>query len=230
MDLWYNFAKSIVGFYTTLFMKTDIRGQERIPDGPKIIVGNHASITDGFVLPFIIKGKLHFAIMAEVFSLHVIGRLLALADQIPVVKGQGREMLKAARKWLERGDTVVIFPEGRLNFGASLHRSGAGAAMLAMQTGVPVVPLGFYAPPEFIRIVRTRLFDRASVGSWQLGGTLFVNIGKPLRVISEEGQREYHYLRNFTDEIMQSVANLVREIQEGGSKKPDYQNPLLNGH
>ena len=217
MDFWYDITKSVVLLYNTLFLpKIEIIGRERIPSGPKIIVGNHSTVSESFALPFIFKEKLHFAIQEETFSIPFIGRLLTLADQLPVVIGKGREMLKAARQRLEMGDSVVIYPEGRLNHGEDFHRAGSGAAMLAVQTGVPIVPVGFYTPPEFIHLIQSRMFNRQVLGGWQFGGTLFVNFGEPiLAMLSHEGQKEYHYLRKITDQVMQSVVQLVQDVRSG---------------
>jgi 1-acyl-sn-glycerol-3-phosphate acyltransferase len=215
MDVWYSSLKGLVRLYMALFIKRiEIKGRENIPDGPKIIVGNHSYISDGFALPFIIKEKLHFVIQAETFRLRLIGRWLALADQIPVILGQGRDMLKSARQRLEWGHSVVIFPEGWLNLGLAFHRAGAGAALLAAQTGVPVLPVGFYVPPEFVRVFRPRMFNHPTAGGWQFGGPLFVSFGEPIHAMSGgDDAPQYHYLRRFTDQIMQSVNRLVQDIR-----------------
>ena len=217
MDIWYDIAKGIVLFYDTLFLhKIEVLGFDKIPSGPKIIVGNHATVSESFILPFLFKEKLHFAIQAEIFKVPFIGRLLTLADQLPVVIGRGQEMLRAACQRLEMGNSVVIYPEGRLNHGESLHRAGTGAAMLALQTGAPIVPIGFYTPPEFIHFIRGHMFDRQTLGGWQFGGTLFVNFGDPiLALLNNERPKEYHYLRKITDQIMQSIMQLVRDVRPG---------------
>src|SRR5512139_151043 len=136
MDVWYNVAKSIIRTYLMMF--TDgfqVNGVENIVSGPKIVVANHNYATDAFVVPFIFPEKLNFLVQSELFTLPVFGRILALADQIPVTIGQGKEALKTARERLAIGNTVVIFPEGHLNHGEALRRAGSGAAILAVQTG-----------------------------------------------------------------------------------------------
>ena len=90
MDFWYSFTKGIVRTYVALFMEgVKVDGRENLPPGPKIIVGNHPHVTDSFVLPFIVPEKIHFFIQEETFTLPIIGKILELADQIPVVIGQG---------------------------------------------------------------------------------------------------------------------------------------------
>ena len=67
MDVWYGVAKGVVRAYMALFMDVKVDGQENIPPGPKIIVGNHPHVTDAFVLPFLVQEKIHFT---QVFGIH----------------------------------------------------------------------------------------------------------------------------------------------------------------
>jgi len=218
MDFWYILAKDIIQFYQVFFITPWVKGKEHIPGGPKIIVGNHSLASDAFVLPFIFREKLHFLIEHEIFNVRFIGKLLELADQIPVIKGRGFEALLAARQKLEAGHSVVVFPEGRLNNGEQLYRAHAGAALLAAKTGVPVVPVGFYTPPKYVHLLRSRLANHTVLGGWQFGGPLFVNIGEPLRAV--QNSNEYIALRRFTDQVMASVSDLINELRSGNPALP----------
>jgi 1-acyl-sn-glycerol-3-phosphate acyltransferase len=216
MDIWYNIAKSIVGCYNTLFMRIHVSGAEHIPPGRKIIVGNHPNATDSFALPFIFKEKLIYAIQADVFQVPLIGKILARAGQIPVQKGCGMEMLQIARRNIERGLPVVIFPEGRLNFGGDLKRGNLGAALLAEQTGAPVLPIGFYTPPKYIRVIRKHMHNRETIAGWQMGGAIYVNIGQPMRLPQKRQQQlRSCMLRDFTDQMMDTITHLMDEIKLG---------------
>jgi 1-acyl-sn-glycerol-3-phosphate acyltransferase len=146
----------------------------------------------------------------------LIGRLLALADQIPVVAGRGREALDAARDRLAQGHTVAIFPEGRLNHGRGFRRAGAGAALLALESGAPLVPVGFYVPPGATRTFRRKFRSRTVVGRVQFGGRCFVRVGKPWRPLIEAVEVDNHYrlLRELTKQMMARIADLVRQATE----------------
>jgi len=218
MDIWYTLAKGIVGCYTALFMKIHVHGAENIPPGQKIIVGNHPNASDGFALPFIFKEKLIFTIQADTFQVPCFGRLLTRAGQIPVKIGSGMEMLQTARRCLERGLSLVIFPEGRLNFGGNLKRGSLGAAILAEQTGAPVIPIGFYTPPKFIRMIRNHMLNRETLGSWQMGGSIYVNIGQPMHLPQKSREQlKCCMLRDFTDQVMNTIAHLSDEIKPGAA-------------
>jgi 1-acyl-sn-glycerol-3-phosphate acyltransferase len=195
MDVWYKVAKGILRTYMALFMDgVRVDGEENLPPGPKIIVGNHPHVTDAFVLPFIVSEKMHFFIQEETFSLPIIGKILELADQIPVVIGQGEDAIAMAREKLKMGNVVGIFPE------------------LALQTGVPLVPVGFYVQPKFIKEIKGRFHNRETVGWWQFGGQCVVNIGEPWQImVQEKTDRSYRYIRDMTDKLMNNVQDLVNQ-------------------
>lgn len=216
MDVWYSFAKSIVRGYLALFVdKINVSGGSLLPGGPKIIVANHTNVTDAFVLPFLTKEKIHFLIQAETFTLPVIGRLLTLADQIPVYLGQGRDALDLAREKLSLGHSVAIFPEGRLNDGRSFHRAGAGAALLALESGAPIVPVGFFVPDKYARPIKGHFHQRDTFGRWQFGGQCFVRIGDPWQLTASFQEKvNYRELRKTTEKMMNRVAELVSLAQD----------------
>jgi 1-acyl-sn-glycerol-3-phosphate acyltransferase len=213
MDIWWSVTKGIVRTYVALFMDgVQVDGKENLPAGPKIIVGNHPHVTDAFVLPFIIPEKIHFFIQEETFTLPIFGKILELADQIPVVVGQGQAAIALAREKLRMGNAVGIFPEGRVTGSREVRRAGAGAALLAMETGVPLVPVGFYVEPKFVKEIKGNFHDRETVGWWQFGGKCVVNIGEPWQLaVQEKTDRSYRYLRDLTDKLMNNVQELVNQ-------------------
>lgn len=219
MDVWYNTAKSIVGAYINLFIqKIHVDGQENIPEGPKIVVANHALASDGFLLPFIFPEKIHYMIESELFGLPLLGKLLALAEQIPVVKGRGQEALEQAKVWLAQGATVVVFPEGRLNNGQRLLRASTGAARLTLESGAPVLPVGFFTPPQFARTLGSRLLGRPGHGAWQFGGPSFISIGNTWRpevdcMVKGAGYQYARMVRSLTDDLMIRINTLVERAR-----------------
>lgn len=224
MDTWYNIAKGIVRGYLALFIESiQVEGHRWLPAGPKIIVANHANVTDGFVLPFIIQEKVHFLIQKDTFDLPLLGQLLRWADQIPVVIGEGRIALDTALDKLAQGDAIAIFPEGQLNHGKRLRRAGAGAALLAIESGAPIVPVGFYVPPTFIHLLKTgRLHNRDSTGGWQFGGKCFIHIGEPWHLTSLQEANSYRKLREISDMMMSKIGDLVQQAKDTAQQTADY--------
>jgi 1-acyl-sn-glycerol-3-phosphate acyltransferase len=110
------------------------------------------------------------------------------------------------------GNAVGIFPEGRVTGSREVRRAGAGAALLAMETGVPLVPVGFYVEPKFVKEIKGHFHDRETVGWWQFGGKCIVNIGEPWQLaVQEKTDRSYRYLRDLTDKLMNNVQELVNQ-------------------
>jgi 1-acyl-sn-glycerol-3-phosphate acyltransferase len=100
IGFWYKVSKTVLRFYKLFCLNSiQLEGKENLlPGQPKIILANHSNATDAFVLPFIFPDKLHFLIQEVNFSIPVFGRLLALADQIPVVLGRGRGALSTSNR------------------------------------------------------------------------------------------------------------------------------------
>lgn len=219
MDVWYSTAKAIVGTYVSLFVqKIQVDGRDNIPPGAKIVVANHALATDGFLLPFIFPEKIHYLIQADIFALPILGKILALADQIPVAKGRGQEALAAAKEKLARGATVVLFPEGKLNDGKQLLRAYSGAARLALESDAPLLPVGFYTPPQFSRPIASQIFGRPTYGSWQFGGPSFISIGNtwrpPVDLADDDNPFQYsRVVHNITDDIMGRINTMVERAR-----------------
>ena len=95
---------------------------------------------------------------------------------------------------------------------SQVRRAGAGAALLAMETGVPLVPIGFYVEPKFIKEIKGHFHDRDPVGWWQFGGKCNVNIGEPWQLaMQKKTDRSYRYLRELTDKLMNNVQDLVNQ-------------------
>jgi len=212
MDFWYKVITTSFGAYLTLFVHPiHIEGRENLPKGPKIVVANHTSTTDSFVLPWIFPEKLHFLVQSELFTLPIVGKMLALADQIPVFNGCGQEALAAAREKLSQGKNIALYPEGTLNHGKGLQRAHTGAARLALLSDAPLVPVGIFSPPKYTHPIQGHFFGRQTLGGWQVGGPCFVHIGEPLHLPREKKiENSLDAINNLTDELMLRIDRLVQ--------------------
>jgi 1-acyl-sn-glycerol-3-phosphate acyltransferase len=212
MHVGYSLAKSIVGVYKNLFLRdVELFGSDNILPSPKIIICNHAYATDSFVLPFIFKERLHYMIQGSIFQVPAIGFLLSFADQLPVVAGRGRELIRQASQRLAQGDSVVIFPEGVLDHGKELLPARGGAAILAAYSGCPVQPVGFYTPPEYVREVRIQFEKRPGISMWQFGGPTFVNVGEGMLI--PKGVKSSIEPQVLIDQMMLRIQTLVGELE-----------------
>jgi len=221
MKSWYPVLKFLLKSYTTLYVDDIcVCGKENIPEGPKIIVANHPNATDGFTLPSVFPETLHFLIQESVFSTPLVGKILAWAEQIPVGKGKGSLALDLAKEKLNLGNSVVIFPEGRLNNDQGLHRGRVGAARLAVATGFPVLPIGFFVPSDALRSFSKNIREESRVATsrWQWGGECFIRVGKPFHLVADQQINDFEiYLRTLTENIMEQIAGLAN-LARGDAK------------
>jgi 1-acyl-sn-glycerol-3-phosphate acyltransferase len=215
-EFWYNTARNILRLYIRLFIeKIEVAGQQFIEPGPKVIVANHPNATDAFMLPFIFPDRLHFLIQEDIFHTPLLGKLLQWADQIPVIKGRGREALQKAQEKLMQGHSIAIFPEGRLTHGEGIQRAGVGAALLALRTGVPIQPVGFYVPPRFLHRLQLWRERRQRAGQWQTAGRCYVEVGEPLAGSATPANTDrFAAPRAYIENIMERVSLLVQNARQ----------------
>ncbi len=118
-------------------------GMEHIPkDGALIIAANHRSFMDPWVIGMMLRRPIYYVAKAELFHQRAIAWLLSSLGAFPVDRGNGdRDAMDAARRILERGDVVVIFPEGTRTRPGALGAPKRGVGRLALETGAAVVPI-----------------------------------------------------------------------------------------
>lgn len=162
--------------------RQDWRGGDKVPrTGGVIVVANHISNFDPVALGhFLIwHGRWPRALAkSELWQVPVVGWLARSLGQIPVQRRTARagESLTAAAAALARGECVVIYPEGTITADPDgwPMTGRPGAARLALQTGVPVVPIGQWGP-HLVMPGR-----RASVPRLLPRSTMHVLVGDPV--------------------------------------------------
>jgi len=118
------------------------RGTEHVPDGGVILASNHRSFLDPFAIGCCIGRPIYFVAKRELFKNPLLGWLLNCLGAFPVKRGQSdEESVATALALLERGQAVVIFPEGTRIRTGSLAKPKRGVGRLALQSGKPVVPI-----------------------------------------------------------------------------------------
>jgi 1-acyl-sn-glycerol-3-phosphate acyltransferase len=117
-------------------------GTEHVPDGGVILASNHRSFLDPFAIGCCIGRPIYFVAKQELFKNPMLGWLLNCLGAFPIRRGASdEESMDTALALLERGQAVVIFPEGTRIRTGSLARPKRGVGRLALQSGKPVVPI-----------------------------------------------------------------------------------------
>ncbi|ONH24900.1 lysophospholipid acyltransferase family protein [Pseudofrankia asymbiotica] len=135
-----------LGLFRALDLKLDVRGKENIPaTGGAVVLINHISYLD-FALagvPFWHERKRMVRFMAKksTFESKVTGPLMRGMHHIPVDRAAGAGSLKVAIDALRAGELVGVFPEATIHPHYRLAPFKSGAARMASEADVPVIPL-----------------------------------------------------------------------------------------
>src|SRR3954451_19150218 len=113
------------------------------PRRPFVVVSNHESFADILLISHL-PWEMKWLSKAELFRIPIMGWMMWLAGDIPVKRGFGPsavEAMERCRKALRQRVSVMIFPEGTRSRTAELLPFKDGAFRLAVEAGVPILPL-----------------------------------------------------------------------------------------
>jgi 1-acyl-sn-glycerol-3-phosphate acyltransferase len=123
--------------------------------GTYIFMSNHVSNLDPPILIPLIPRRTSVMVKKELFSYPILGKAMRMGSLVPVDRGNldaGIEAVKAAKKVIGQGLNMTIYVEGKRSFDGKLLPFKKGPFYLAMECGVPVVPVTIagthYAMPK----------------------------------------------------------------------------------
>lgn len=214
MEPWYRAAEVALRPPLQLWFNWRLEGLEQVPTlGPSIVAGNHLSYIDPFAHGyFIVRAgrRPRFLAKQELFDAPFVGTVLRGARQISVERGTGdRSPLEDARRAVELGEVVVIYPEGtttttREDF--SPGRGRTGAVRLSLATRIPILPVATWGG-QFV-------WRKSGRQSLAFGRPIWVAAGEPFDPAARlEGEADGPALRALTDELMGEIARLVDDLR-----------------
>lgn len=191
------FVRSLVGIFFCLFYRITVSGVENVPQkGGAILCANHLGQMDMFLIGYKLKRKIRWMAKEELFRNPVLGSLLRFLGAFSVRRGRADiNSVKTAYKLIEQGHIVGIFPEAHRMRGKQRDDAKVkhGAAMIAVNTGAPVIPV-------------------AIDGSYKFFSRIKVIIGKPFYLNSgNDDKYSKEQLADMSVNIMKSVYGLLEE-------------------
>jgi 1-acyl-sn-glycerol-3-phosphate acyltransferase len=140
----YAFVRTVVVGFCRLFWRMSVEGKEHVPTtGSFVLAPVHRSNIDFAVVAGVTRRRMRYMGKDSLWKMRWFGAFISALGAFPVHRGAAdREALRRCREVIERGEPLVMFPEGTRQAGPDLQPLFDGPAYLALRTGVPIVPVG----------------------------------------------------------------------------------------
>jgi 1-acyl-sn-glycerol-3-phosphate acyltransferase len=135
------------------------------PRKPYVVVSNHESFVDILLISHL-PWEMKWLSKVEMFKIPVVGWLMRLAGDVPLLRGSGESALTAlaaCRERLSKRVSVMIFPEGTRSTTGELLEFKDGAFRLAIEAGVDILPLAVSGTRDALRKHDWRLGEASAV-------------------------------------------------------------------
>jgi len=192
----------------TRVIRVEIVNDDVVPDeGAVILAANHTSMIDVFFLLAALRREAIAMAMAELWKSPLTRWLVEVLGQIAVVRGDsdsGKQAMESAANALEDGALVGIFPEGKCVKPGETVPYRPGVAVLAKDTGVPIIPVRVVNANEVLPLGKK--FPRR-------GSTVYVIFGEPI------DPDEFATVQGLLDEVRLRITTLECSVEMPSSRK-----------
>src|SRR5829696_3167089 len=186
----------------------DVRGSEHVPaTGGAIICSNHVSFFDFTFLGLgaVPQHRLvRFMAKSAVFDHWFAGRFMRAMQHIPVDRKAGAAAFESAVRALKDGEVVGVFPEATISTSFTVKDLKAGAARMAVDADVPIVPAAVWGGQ--------RIATKGHKVQWRRGVPVTVILGEP--IVAGPGEKVQSLLRR-------TKAAMVELLDEAQRTYPD---------
>ncbi len=205
----------VIALAKTLFRVLDLRlrveGSEHVPtSGGAVLASNHISYLDFIFAGFGAQpaGRLvRFMAKQEVFAHPIGGPLMRGMRHIPVDRSAGAGSFEAAVKALGAGEVVGVFPEATISRSFTVKQLKSGAARLAQDADVPLIPVGLWGTQRLWTKGRPRTLTRRHT-------PITILVGEPIR------PAEYRNTYTVSQELRRRMSELVERAQREYPETP----------
>lgn len=204
----------VAGVKTCIWLFLDLRvwGRENIPKGSKIFVINHISSHD--IIFALIFGELLHIVIGPGYKNPFVARLFDAFEQINSMPSHRNTVVDEAVKYLNRGESVYMAPEGDFQDQFKLGRFHSGVARMYRKSGAPIIPMAMLAPKSSFREVpgTTEVDGRTYRNKIVWKGPYCINIGEPFYPEIPEGT-EHEQDQAILDQLKQRLEFLIHDAR-----------------
>lgn len=132
-------------------VRVEVLGLDTLPRRNYVYMSNHVSNLDPPIFIPRIPGRCSVLVKSELFRIPILGTAMKMAELVPVERSNREaaiESVRAAAEVMQHGLNMVIFPEGTRSIDGRLLPFKKGPFHLAMETGIPVVPVTILGTAE----------------------------------------------------------------------------------
>ncbi|NSC20319.1 1-acyl-sn-glycerol-3-phosphate acyltransferase [Streptomyces albus subsp. chlorinus] len=186
-------------WFKALDLRFDIRGTEHVPArGGAVLVSNHISYLD-FIFTGLAarpaKRLVRFMAKDSVFRHKISGPLMRAMKHIPVDRSRGEHAYAEALRALRAGEVIGVFPEATISPSFTLKDFKSGAARLAQEARVPLVPMALWGTQRLWTKGHKRDFGRNHLPiAIRVGAPLDAEPGEPVPSITDRLRERVHEL------------------------------------
>ena len=198
--------------YRLFRFRFDVRGSEHLPTtGGAIIASNHVSFLDFTFLGLVALPRhrlVRFMAKAAVFDHWLAGPAMRAMKHIPVDRRAGTAAFESAVRALKDGEVVGIFPEATISTSFTVKQIKAGAARMAIDAGVPILPAAVWGGQRIATKGRKVVLRR--------GVPVTVILGEP--IVPEPGEKPQVLLRRLKaamEELLDDAQRSYPDVPAG---------------
>ena len=149
--VYWTVGKGILATATRALVRIRSYGTERLPrEGGCVVAVNHAAFIDVPILGTVCPRRIAFVAKTELFDYPGLGQLIRAHGTIAVRRGESdRDALRRMRETVRDGGVLGLFVEGTRQHSGEPGEAKPGAAMVAIQEGVPVVPVAIHSSADW---------------------------------------------------------------------------------
>ncbi len=212
----YTFVRLLVTLPALLLYRTRAIGVENVPkSGPLLLAPNHFSQMDHFFIGLYLRRKVRFMAKSQLFGPPVLTYVFSHGGVFPVRRGHhDEEAFKTAYAILDQGGMLLVYAEGGRSRTGELGEVKPGIGRIALESGVPVVPVAIHGSAG-VRSWKRLRFPKVTV---QFGEPLAFTVeAEPSRErqLEVSGEIFARVRKMYTRLDEQGRRNVIRALREG---------------